>query len=290
MIFVALDARPVASLTARSRPGTFSNVAQHATLRDSPRAGSIQVLRRAALLLEELSNEGRPVPLSELSRRVNLNKSTTFNILSTLVEIGFVATTADRQYRLGPGLLRLGAAFQDSIEIRAVAQPYMVELRDLTGETVTLHVRQGEHRVCIEQVPSLQPIRRVVPLGRPRDLYLGAIGQVLMGGLSQAELTAYLAGDPFPGVTAKTITDPGKLHARVHKVLSDGYAFAGQESDPEVSSLAIPLLDSAGSIAAGLAVSGPFTRWTQDAAVAHLDSIIGVGTQISQDMGLTRIA
>ena len=138
------------------------------------RTGSIQVLGRADALLSALAAGKRPMSLTELYRAVGLNKSTTLNILTTLVDLGFAyVPEGGRRYRLGPRLLELGSAFEASIEIAELARPALVGVRDATGETASLHIRTGWERTSVAQEASRSPVRRVMELGRRRPLYVG---------------------------------------------------------------------------------------------------------------------
>jgi DNA-binding IclR family transcriptional regulator len=247
---------------------------------------SIQVIWRAASVLEVLAKSSGPQSLAEICRAVNLNKSTAFNILGTLVEIGYVSIAHDtRRYRLGPGVLSLGIAFQAGHEIRAVAYPHMSQLRNTTGETVTLHTRYGWHRTCIDQVPSLQPIRRVVEIGRQRDLYVGAVGLVFLAGLNDSEVIEYLAQAELIPVTSKTVTDPNQIRDRVADVRISGYAFVVEEGEIEVSAVAVPIQRGNDHADYGLVVSGPANRWTDAAMHSALPAIHSCAEQIRSDMG-----
>src|SRR5579872_7500578 len=154
----------------------------------------IQVLGRADALLDAMAASKRPMSLTELFRAVGLNKSTTLNILATLVDLGFVSVAdGSRRYRLGPRLLQLGNAFESSLEITELVRPALVALRDATGETATLHIRTGWERTAIAQEPSLQPVRRIVELGSRRPLLLGSAGLVLASGIPQDQVDAFIA-------------------------------------------------------------------------------------------------
>ena len=64
----------------------------------------------------------------------------------------------------------------------------MEELRDLTQETVSLHIRQRDLRVCIAQVESRRQVRRVVPVGYEVGINVGATGEVLLAGFPAPDL------------------------------------------------------------------------------------------------------
>ena len=86
--------------------------------------GRIQVLDRAALLLDLFTPERPELRFSDMVTESGLNKSTVFNIADTLRQLGFLEQDADsRKYRLGPQFLRLGEIAHRSLEIVKIAEP-----------------------------------------------------------------------------------------------------------------------------------------------------------------------
>ncbi|TAM92518.1 IclR family transcriptional regulator [bacterium] len=250
------------------------------------RSGSIQVLRRASALLDALASSRRPMSLTELFRQVGLNKSTTLNILATLVSLGFVSVGPEgRQYRLGPRLLELGAAFGASFEIVEQAKPLLLRLRDATLETASLHIRVDSERTCIAQMPGSHAIRRVVELGRRRPLYSGAAGLVLLGDLSNDELAAYLEHTELIALTPNTITDKHQLSAAVEAARSDGFAAAFEDTEIGASAGAVPVRDHANRICAALVVSGPATRFDRRAIDAAAPTLRECAEILSRQLG-----
>lgn len=249
-------------------------------------SSSIQVIGRAAALLDILARQRMPTSLAELSREVDLSKSTVYNILGTLASLGYVSIDeSNRRYRLGPTLLRLGNAFVASIELHAMARPHMVRLASETAETVSLHVRFGDFRTCIDQVPSPQPIRRVVELGRPRPLYVGAVGLVFLAGFDDTDVSSYLKRTQLVPVTPTTTTDPEELTRRVAETRQRGYAVIVDESELGVTAIALPICDSEGRVAASLVVSGPSERWNKRVIGRALPTISARARILSSDMG-----
>lgn len=229
------------------------------------RSGSIQVLQRAAVILEAVSQSQTAMSGAALARVVGLNKSTAFNILSTLVDLGFLTVTPEsRYYRLGPRMYHLSDAFQSSYRLTAVAGPSLYALRDETQESVSLHVRSGWDRVCIDQAQSLQSIVRVLELGRRRPLYVGAAGLVLLAGMDAERLDAYLERTSLDPLTQRTVTDADALRRNVAEAARRGYAEAHEEADLGVSAVALPVRDGEGCVDAALVVSGPAGRFDPD--------------------------
>src|ERR1700730_2419146 len=108
------------------------------------RSGSVPAVDRAAGILLALGNGQGEATLTQLAGHLQIHKSTAYNILGTLARYRFVTRDpATRRYRLGPGLGALGGAAALGPDLAARARPYLARLRQVSGETVTLHVRDA---------------------------------------------------------------------------------------------------------------------------------------------------
>lgn len=247
---------------------------------------AVRAIVRSVALLDRLGTSPSGLGVSELSRRVNLSKSTTHNIANTLVDCGLIRFDRDtKRYHLGAKVAYLGNAFLAGFEIRDVAQPHLLRLRDLTQETVSLHVRIEHQRTCIAQAISPLPLRRVQELGSLRPLYLGGAGITLLSGLPAEAVAAYLNDAKISPLTKYTLIDAQKLLERVGTVSRDGYFINEQESELGVVTVTTPVVDHTGRVTAALVVSGPLPRWDRAAVLRNLSAIQLVTRDISNDLG-----
>jgi DNA-binding IclR family transcriptional regulator len=224
--------------------------------------------------------------LTELFRQVGLNKSTTLNILATLVDLGFVSVDDEtRQYRLGPRLLELGAAFEASFEIAKLAEPSLARVRDATKETASLHVRIGWERTCVAQAVGSHAIRRVVEIGRRRPLYSGAAGAILLGDLPPDEIKEYVARTKLAPFTPRTITSKRELLSMLESTKKSGFVAVFEDTEVGVAASGVPIRDHTGRVLAALVVSGPSTRFDKHAVKAALPAMRMAADEISKHLG-----
>src|SRR5581483_8306260 len=102
-------------------------------------SGVIQSVATAAQIIEALAAAGQPLRLTALANQLGEPKAKVHRHLATLKHLGFV--DQDRQtecYRLGPKLAHIGQAAADQFDLRRLAEPYMLRLRDLTRQTIVL--------------------------------------------------------------------------------------------------------------------------------------------------------
>ena len=247
---------------------------------------SIRVIVRAVRILDCLVTAKAGLGVTELSRLTGLSKSTVHNLVTTLAQTELLAIDgSNRHYRLGPKLVLLGSAFVESTDLRDVVLPTMAELRDLTEETVTLHVKVGDDRVIIAQVVSNQEIRRVLEVGATRPVHLGSSGILLISGMSDDEVLRLLKRKPPEQLTTTTVTDPRKILALIRQARSDGHLILNSQSSDGVGAIALPIHGHQGVVLAAIVVSGPIHRWNSDTMAVHLERMKALAHQVDQSLG-----
>lgn len=210
---------------------------------------SIQSVERAARILKTLSDGDTRMGLTEIARRVCLGKSTTHRILSSLCGAGLARGDAKtRQYSLGYGLLQLTASWLNGIEVRAAAIPVLRVLRQKTGETVSLNVRDADQRIPLERLDTSREIRYVVDLGRPQPLHLGAGGKAILAFLPEAEIHELLEMTDLSAAKIKRLVKELENIRRIGSSISKG------EQVPGACSISAPVFDHEGTAVASLSI------------------------------------
>jgi DNA-binding IclR family transcriptional regulator len=136
----------------------------------------------------------------------------------------------------------------------------MKYLRDLSRETVVLHIRLGLERICLEELESLENIKYTAGKGFTAPLYTGSAGKVLLSELGDDELQLILKHLTLVRVGPNTITDKKVLLKELEKVRKQGYATSFRERLPEGASISVPIRGYVCPVA--LSVLGPGNRFS----------------------------
>jgi DNA-binding IclR family transcriptional regulator len=186
----------------------------------------------------------------------------------------------DGSYVLGTRLVEIARSALRPADLVEAALPIMKDLRNSTGETVALHVRRMTARICVAQVQSQQPIRRVVPVGFTVPVHYGATGEVLLGGMSTAELDGYL------GTLGLSAQDRRALMDRLKLLDERGWLTATESWAPGLAGVAAPVR-VAGRTVASLSVSGPSYRLDEVTlrmmGPAVADAAARIGADLAED-------
>ncbi len=248
---------------------------------ERPYSSAIAVERAADLLF--LIAEREQASLNELARAIGSSSGAVHRILLALKKKGLIQQTSDNgPYSMSWSILALTQRLTAEADLRTVSRPHMVELRDMTGETVTLNVRSGFSRVCIDQAVGPHEVTWRQEIGKISPLYAGATGKVLMAYLPEAELKAFWRAVKPQKLTPFTTVRRDDMRRELEVIREHGYAYGTQDRILGVGGLAAPIFDSAGSAAATLTIAGPADRCNPEALERWVEPLTSATAQISQ--------
>ncbi len=241
---------------------------------------NIQVIDRMVSLLQGLAEHGH-ASLKLLAIDAGLHSSTAHRILASLQKHGWVARDADGAYRLGSGLLRYATQAAQQIDLRQLALPVMTGLRDRTGETVNLTLREGDEVVYVERVISNRLMRVEQVIGSRAPLHVTAVGKLMLGEGGGETCLDYARRTGLPAYTDNTITDAKRLCDAAGQAAGQGYAFDNEEAELGVGCIGVLLRDAAGNGVAGLSISAPRERRRDE----WIEPLQAAGKELSQKLG-----
>ena len=246
----------------------------------------VSSVQRAINMLNLLQYSEKGLTFTEIMNHENLPKTTVFRIINTLKINDFLRYDEETsRYSLGPQILVLGCVAMGSTNVSKVALPIMEELRDATGETVTLYVRRGTHKLCAQKIESHEEIRMTASVGKASPIYVGASGIVLMSGISPEKLDAFIDRLELVPVTSHTIVDRGELKKRVDFVRENKYCQSKNERQLGAAGIGTPVFNNMGQIVASLNVSGPVERFESGKVSEWIDLLIDAGDKLSRELG-----
>ena len=231
----------------------------------------VQSVERALLLLEILSEVGKPISLSELTEKASLNISTVHRLLHTLMSSHFVEQDLNTgKYRLGLRMFEIGSKALYSLDIRQVAKPDLQEMVDKCNETVNLAILEQGEVVYIEQVESTNMIKMFARVGSRGPAHCTAAGKALLAYVKESELEDIISKKGLIKFTENTITDPEKIKEELKKIREQGYSLDLEEMEEGVNCVAVPIKNYENKVVAAISVSGLASRITRE----HLDSFL----------------
>lgn len=223
----------------------------------------IQVIERATDIVDILA-EGSAT-LTEVAARTGLAKGTAFRILSSL-SYGdrVVKDPMTTRYMLGPGTWRLAQAAMDGLgSLALIARPVLSDLWKATSETITLSMRMGLERVCIEELRSPFPFLHTMGVGSRIPLHFGASGRVILAFTEPRQRERILDTLSYERLTPATITDRQRLFEELALVRERGWAVSTGERIPGAVGISVPV-QGPSDLVMSLSLLGPAERLTAD--------------------------
>ncbi|MGO8718576.1 MAG: IclR family transcriptional regulator [Acidobacteriaceae bacterium] len=202
----------------------------------------------SALDILDAFEGSQELSLHEISRRTSLNKSRCFRLLHTLASRKYVERTAAGQaYRLSSRLLDQRV---DTRDIRKVAHPYLICLRDQFNGTVNLGLVHNGEIFYVDLVESQRAFWVSAIIGSRMPIATTAMGKAMLAALSKKAVATLLAGQQVPR----------NLRGGLERVRQSGHAIDNEDNEPGVACIGACILDGDGMPAAAIGVSGPVHR------------------------------
>lgn len=209
------------------------------------------MLDKAVAVLDALMV--RPLTLAELVEATGLPRATAHRLAVALERHGLVRRDGDGRFALGTRLVALGREAARAVPLADAARGALETLRDETGESVQLYVREGDRRVCVAALESPHGLRTIVPMGAALPLEVGSAGRLL--------------GD-----------DP-RQRARP-------WIETVGEREAGVASVSAPVRDRDGEVVAAVSVSGPIERTTRRPGRRYAAAVVRAAREIERAAGL----
>lgn len=238
-------------------------------------------------ILEQMARIGEPVRVQDLSEKMKMNASTLLRFLTTLVKCGYAAQDPESaKYYLTLKLCNLASSVTANISVRDIAHHYLVQLAKEFNESVCLSIEQNGMVVYIDSVQGPDSMLRTMNrIGSVAPMHCTGVGKLLLLDYSTNQLDELIEKKGLPTFTANTIGSKRQLQVELELVRRLGYSYDNEECEIGAKCIAAPIYDYTGKIVAGISITGPRIRMTNEHVEAHLPALISAAREISTQLG-----
>ena len=249
----------------------------------------VNTVYKAVKILETIG-EGKPLGVSEISRELDIPKSSTYSILETLKSEGFVEKEEhSNKFNLGTSLIELGYRAQNDLSICRMARPYLNGINRETDETVHLTLLDNDEVLYVDCVESKRRLRTYSVIGIRAPLYCTAVGKAIMAELTDSHVKQIISRKGLPQLTDLTITNKNILFQDLEETRIRGYAIDNMEHEDHLICVGAPIKNAAGEIFASLSVSGPSNRMPEE-RISQIGNLVKNATEeISRKLGFRKL-
>jgi DNA-binding IclR family transcriptional regulator len=230
--------------------------------------------------------ENREIGVVELSRMVDLHKSTVSRLLKVLMTYDFIQQNPlTKKFSLGPSTLQLGQSLQRSLElnIAQIAKPHVDDLRDSLNETVVFEVMGRDGVVIAYVADGSMKLRLIGNIGDRVPFHVSAGAKACLSYLEMPDRRRLLSDD-LEQLTENTITDIDELEQQFKEARKNGIAFDREEGDDGTSAVGAPIFNSQGNPVAAIVVAGPSARMDLDNGSRVIEELKGAVKKVSEKL------
>lgn len=211
-------------------------------------------LTKGLALLRLFASGTERLSMQDVAEQLDVTRAAARRLLLTLVHNGYVAQQG-RQFVLTPRVMDLGYAYFASMNLPQLARPYLQALCAEAGESCSIGMLDHESVVLVAREEPSQLLRVDMAIGRRMPAYAHSLGRVLLAGLDDGALAAYLERAELRKLTPFTISSRPALARKLAEVRADGYCALVSELVDGFAGISVPLTDQTGKVVAGLGLS-----------------------------------
>lgn len=210
-----------------------------------------------AIKIMQLFDAGHPrMTLAEISRRLDMPKSTVHNLLTTLRSQGFIEKVDGAAYAVGTEPVALSQRVRVNIEVRDPAAPLLRKLADACRESVYLTIWDGDYALYIYAIESSHRLQARTAVGDRAPLHCTSVGKAILAWLPSHEVDEIVGRAGLTAFTENTITELDVLHDELSQTRSRGYALDASEHEVDAYCIGAPILDRRGRVIGACSISG----------------------------------
>ena len=227
--------------------------------------------------------EKQPLGVTEISEKLGLYKSNVHNILMTFKAMGYLEQDPDSgKFRLGMAIFTLSRALRENLDISRIALPFMRNIAEESGEVVYLTIPRGDEVIYLEAVyPDSQKLPGSIVTGERAKMYCTSVGKAILSKMDKEERAKRIQG-PLKAFTEYTITDIDALEEEIQKTRIRGYGLDDMELMFGIKCVGIALINHEEKPEAGLSISAPSLRMSEEKIQAFAGILQHYGQEIQK--------
>lgn len=217
-------------------------------------------LKRGLNILEYMAWKKEASSLDELSRELNIPRTSCFRILKSLQEQRYIKLARSRgreqKWELTYKLTMFADLVETKTSLRSLARPTLEKLAETTDLFVQLGILTNNQVMYIDDIKRAKVLRVYAAKWSLLDLHACAPGLVLLAFLPAAKREKIFKKIKLKQKTEKTITDRQSLRQKLKEVKENYYAVDDEYYANGIKCVASPIFNQRQEITAAVGVTG----------------------------------
>ncbi|WP_449354269.1 IclR family transcriptional regulator [Virgibacillus natechei] len=247
---------------------------------------SVKSASRVLDIIDYLSSAEEDVTLIELSKALDIPKSSMSQLLSTMVNENYLAKSQGNIYKLGHKLITAGNKARTSNDIYSASISILKDTVASTNETVFLAIRSSEEIIYLAKVDSENSTRTTAQPGMRKPLHCTGLGKTFLSFERKDIRTDLIQSITLKAYTPSTITKRKILKQAIVEYQNQGYAIDDEENDIGIYCVAAPIFRDQGEMVAAISCAGPKPRMLEKRQTI-IEEITEAAKEISKTQGFS---
>jgi IclR family pca regulon transcriptional regulator len=230
---------------------------------DRPGRDRIGGFAKGLQVIEAFGQDRQRLTIAEVSRLTGLERASARRYLLTLVAGGYAGYDG-KFFTLTPRILRLGYAYMSATPLPGLVQPFLEKIAEATNESSSACILDGTEIVYVARAAQRRVMSIGLQIGSRLPAYCTSMGRVLLAALPPDVAAERLAVSQIEKLTPHSLTDVKSLSEEIAKAREKGYSIVDQELELGLRSIAVPVYDGGGKVAAAMNVGVQVERATLD--------------------------
>ncbi len=213
--------------------------------------------QRTVEILKLVSKNPDGITLDDICEKLEMPKTSAYDIVTTLVEMGMVNVDRGQRQRYTIGLTayRIGVNYTNNLNFIGVIEPELRQFAREVGKTVFFGVRSDHDVVYICKAEPENPIITTAQVGTKNPIYCTSLGKSILAFTDEETRRQVISRLRFQKKTERTITDRVSLRRELEEVRTKGYALDAREMEEHMECVGAPVFGPDGSVLGSISVS-----------------------------------
>lgn len=243
---------------------------------------------RSMDLLLLLAERKEKMSLLEIEQALEIPKSSTFELVYTLVEKGFI-DQVDKKFLLGINAFLVGSSYSDKLNLIQISKPILTDLSKETEETVFLAKHLNSQIIYLDKYSDYAGMASTCKIGSSKGMYYTGLGKSILAAWSESEVINYFNSTTFEKFTEKTIVTLDELLIDLEKSRTRGYAMEITEGKIDTFCVSAPIFNHQNEVIASISVTAHIYQMDKKLDLM-IELITKAALTISTKLGYTKNA
>lgn len=242
---------------------------------------------RTIKIIELLAKEQEGMSITEISRELEIPKSTAHALLHTMLFHNILEYENERlkTFKLGIKLFEIGSSVIRRNDLQKEARFVLEKLKDRCDGTIFLVKENMGEVVYLDKLESDSSVITTAQLGSRKEMYCTGVGKAILSTYSENQLLEWSQGREFKKKTEKTITSLEELIKDLEEARKKGYAIDRGEDDPHLYCVAAPIFGADGKAQAAISIASLAFKMDQKKIKKNKKLITEAANEITKRIG-----